>query len=213
MNAINATNVTAQARLQLSDEIGKVEITDVEGMDGLSENAVKNMLVEKLGEEMIKTVLDTMPNAAQFIKDKVELAIRDAMAGMTSTVSPEQQVAANDNEAAKTLVDGIVEEVSVEVGAAIQAEIGDISQIDDTSIRADSWLLVLAQILGKIADQKLDNLLKAGEALGGLSEGDDAYGTASSNLTASAKIFTIVMEATVNVIKTTGDGITTAARK
>ena len=129
----------------------------------------------------------------------------------------------------------------------------------------ESFLLILARVLGEIADSKLNDLINASNELNLSSGGakvpaptapaapaapaapvagapvagapvagapvagapvagapekpetpapsDSSFGSDSARLTATAKIFSIVMESTVNVIKTTGDAITTAARK
>lgn len=210
MNTSMNMNVAAHTRQALTAEIAKIQAAG--GFEGLNSKAVANMLVKDLGEELIKTTLAGMTDAPQFKKDQVVAAIRDGMAQSMQSVSDVEQGDANINETAKTLVTEIVEKIIGTVAAEVQAETIDVPEVPSGST-ADSWLLVLAQILGEVADKKLDNLFEAGRDLGGIGEGEDGFGTKSAELTASAKIFSIVMEATTNVLKTTGDGITTAARK
>ena len=174
-------------------------------LEGLDSKALGNAFAAGFETKMIELI--NASDAPQFKKDEAIQAVKDAVAGATQVVSDEAAAAVGGDEDATTLINDALTEIASEITYIINT----------TPAKGASWLMLLAAALGQIADEKLGIMMEAADNLNNSKttgeDGKVTFGSDSGALTAASKVFAIIQETMTNVLKTTGDGITTAARK
>lgn len=85
---------------------------------------------------------------------------------------------------------------------------GPVSARGGRDISGRGWLYAIAQAMGRLADQKADQLEKAIDSLP-----DDAKPSEMMAIQADTQEFSLMMNTFTNAIKTLGEGNTAAGRK
>lgn len=96
----------------------------------------------------------------------------------------------------------------VQNGNGIDDDTGPISARGGRNIAGKGWLYAIAQAMGKLADQKAQQLENAINSLP-----DDAKPSDMMKIQADTQEFSLMMNTFTNAIKTLGEGNTTAGRK
>ncbi len=177
-------------------------IKELKSIDGQDAKVVANAFANSFETTMIKLVNSS--DIPKFQKDEAITVIKNAVAKAQQEV-PEG-------------TDAISDDAATDINDAVDVLKAEITYIMKTTPnKGDSWLMILAAALGQIADEKLEIMMDKADKLNDASTTDEdgkvTFGSDSGQLTAASKVFAIIQETMTNVIKTTGDGITTAARK
>ncbi|MEN1956857.1 hypothetical protein WCE34_04650 [Luteimonas sp. MJ204] len=81
------------------------------------------------------------------------------------------------------------------------------------SARGGGWLIALAQVLGKIADNMGEAIVAKAKEIDTAGPDADNINELNAELTAMSQVFKMFMEAASTVIKTIGEGNASMARK
>ena len=186
---------------KLVDQFGLGEITQ----------AVTNLAGDFL-KEGLNSIIDSLP-IPDFMKDAAKSVVESAIGSEQAEVSGEAQDAVNEELGGP--VNDVVQTVLDFIKSEMQEESEESSEGSGGEGGSGNWLMILAKAIGKTAGEHLKNMIELGEKMGAMDseENPEAFAETQSEFQAASQIFKMFQEAIATMLKSTGEGMSSVARK
>ena len=213
-----AFNADWQAFIQGNENIKQssfLALREAHGAEN-ADNAAVNLLMEIIGEDM-KAHYAESPLADE-INEMVDHQLEENK--LPTTVEAQDDIDDAYRDLLKMYAEGRTEALSEELmagpnGASDEKKSGS----GKGELGAGHWLVMLAKAMGGAAGEHLKQAVLLGEKIAGVTGTDDQAGDAKlmaeyqAQLQAHTQMFKMAYEATTTLLKTTGEAMSTMARK
>ena len=155
-------------------------------------------------KNILHDMIDSLP-LPKFIQDAAKGVVDDIIGENMHSPACDAQEAVDSSDSLQKAIDDMMKNLREELEGVMKGKEGK------GGASGGHWLAVLAEALGKVAGEHLGKMVDAAERVQSASKEDLPKATAE--MTAESKLFQLIQDATSNVLKSVGDGLSAVARK